>query len=251
MKGNFIKTSILIGTLSFASFCSEAERISIDALKNPLIALVEPPQTSNSSAEQPGETPNCSNTGGPCYIFELYNISGMLTNGVIGGISGADALCRAAAAGLPASFGSPSEYKAMLMDESGARDLTHNWVLHPDTRYLNVKKSSLNPADSKLVFTTDSQAMFNAFPLSNSIIVDGARPANTYTFTGIRTDTPGSPGTWLPGTGRSCFNWTSTTAGSTYGSIGYPEDFSIYAIDRGYSAATGCNSMHGLYCVRQ
>ncbi|WP_167881101.1 DUF1554 domain-containing protein [Leptospira gomenensis] len=255
MKNVLVKTSIWIGVLSITSFCSEAERIAIDALKNPLIALVEPSQMSNSSTQQPdpgdGEAPNCVNTGGPCYIFELYNISGILTDGDIGGISGADTLCRTAAASLPSSFGSPTEYKAMLMDESGERDLTHNWVLHPNTSYLNVKKSSLNPTDSRIVFTTNSQAMFSNFPMSNSIIVDGARPPNTYIFTGIRTDTPSSIGTWLPGAGRSCFNWTSTSTGTTYASIGLPNDISVYAIDRGYSAATGCNSTHGLYCVRQ
>ncbi|TGM96568.1 DUF1554 domain-containing protein [Leptospira yasudae] len=252
MKNDFIKTSVLFGILSFTSYCNQAERISIDALKNPLIALVEPARFSNSSStQQPGDVPNCSTTLGPCYIFELYNIGGILTNGSMGGISGADALCQTAAAGLPSSFGSPSEYKAMLMDESGARDLTHNWVLHPNTSYFNIKKSSLNPADSRLVFTTDSQAMFSAFPASNAIIVDGTRPVSTYTFTGIRNDTPGSVGTWLPGAARSCFNWTSTSTGTTYGSIGYPEDVSTYMIDRGYSAATGCNSTHGLYCVRQ
>ncbi|WP_167482392.1 DUF1554 domain-containing protein [Leptospira yasudae] len=254
MKSDFIKTSVLIGILSFTFYCNQAERISIDALKNPLIALVEPARFSNSSpTQQPGggDAPNCSTTLGPCYIFELYNIGGILTNGSMGGIAGADVLCQTAAMSLPSSFGSPSEYKAMLMDESGARDLTHNWVLYPNTRYFNIKKSSLNPADSRLVFTTDSQAMFSTFPASNPVIVDGTRPISTYTFTGIRNDTPSSIGVWLPGAFRSCFNWTSTATGTTYGSIGYPDDVSTYMIDRGYAAATGCNTTHGLYCVRQ
>ncbi|AOP36312.1 hypothetical protein A0128_20025 [Leptospira tipperaryensis] len=174
----------------------------------------------------------------------------MLTDGAMGGVPSADTLCQNAAAGLPSSFGSPNEYKAMLMDESGARDLTHNWVLYPNTRYLNIKKSTLNPNDSAVVFTTDSQAMYSGV-LNNPIIVDGTRPANTYTFTGIRIDTPSSIGVWLPGDFRSCFSWTSTELATTYGSLGDPVQISSNFIDRGYNAATACNTQHGIYCVRQ
>ncbi|AYV54079.1 DUF1554 domain-containing protein [Leptospira kmetyi] len=240
-------SALLLFTLS----CSEAERMSFDALKNPLVALIEPSRVANSSSQTGTTTPTCSTTKGPCYIFELYNIAGVLTDGNMGGISGADTLCRNAAALLPSSFGAPSEYKAMLMDESGTRDLTHNWVLYPNTKYLNIKKSTLNPNDSALVFTTDSQGMFGG-TLSNAIIVDGTRPPGTYTFTGVRIDTPSFVGTWLPGSFRSCFDWTSTVAGTSYGSLGDPTQiFSSTFIDRGYSSAQVCNTMHGIYCVRQ
>lgn len=251
-KSEFINGVASISTLllCFVS-CNEAERLSTDALKNPLIALIEPSRFSNTNASlQPSDVSNCSTNKGPCYIFELYNISGVLTNGAMGGVAGADTFCQNAAALLPSSFGSPSEYKAMIMDESGARNLTKNWVLYPNTRYLNIKKSTLNPNDSVLAFTTDSQAMYSA-ALVNRIIVDGVRPPNTYTFTGIRVDTPGSPGTWLPGDARSCSNWTSTSVGTTYGSIGDPVEFSTYFIDRGYYSGTTCDTQHGIYCVRQ
>ncbi|PJZ58264.1 DUF1554 domain-containing protein [Leptospira barantonii] len=246
-----IRISVSISAFLLLTFsCNEAERVSIDALKNPLIAIIEPSRFTNSSSSQSGTAPNCSTTKGPCYIFELYNIGGVLTNGNMGGIAGADTLCQNAAAALPSSFGAPSEYKALLMDESGVRDLSHNWVLYPNTRYLNIKKSTLNPNDSAIVFTTDSQAMYNG-SATNSIIVDGTRPAGTYTFTGIRNDTPGSVGVWLPGELRTCFNWTSTALGTTYGSIGEPNQLSSFFIDRGYNSATSCNTTHGLYCVRQ
>ncbi|MBM9578130.1 DUF1554 domain-containing protein [Leptospira sp. 201903070] len=236
--------------LSFTISCNEAERLDTDALKNPLIALIEPSRVFSPSSSIQSDAPTCSTTKGPCYIFELYNIAGVLTDGAMGGITGADALCQNAAAILPSAFGSPSEYKAMIMDESGRRDRTHDWVLYPNTKYLNIKKSTLNPNDSQTAFTTDAQATYGG-NLDNRIIVDGVRPANTYTFTGIRIDTPSSPGTWLPGTGRSCFNWTSTAIGTTYGSIGEPEQISNYFIDRGYGSATACNTQHGIYCVRQ
>lgn len=249
-----VRTFIHVSAFLFFAFsCNEAERLSIDALKNPLIALVDPPRASsstNAGSSQSGNAPTCSTTKGPCYIFELYNINGVLTNGSMGGISGADTLCQNAAAALPSSFGAPSEYKALLMDESGARSLTHNWVLYPNTSYLNIKKSTLNPNDSALVFITDSQAMFNG-TVSHSIIVDGTRPPATYTFTGIRIDTPGSVGTWLAGSARTCFDWTSTATGTTYGSIGDPVQFSANFIDVGYNSATSCNTSHGIYCVRQ
>ncbi|TGK26017.1 DUF1554 domain-containing protein [Leptospira stimsonii] len=242
--------SISILLVFFVS-CNEAERLSTDALKNPLIALIEPARFFNSSSNLPStNVSTCATDKGPCYIFELYNIAGVLTNGNIGGVAGADTLCQNAAAVLPSAFGSPSEYKAMIMDESGERNLTKNWVLYPNTNYLNIKKSTLNPNDSVLAFKTDSQAIYTG-TLTNRIIVDGTRPPNTYTFTGIRIDTPGSPGTWLPGDVRSCFDWTSTAIGTTYGSIGYPEEFSTYFIDRGYFSASGCDTQHGIYCVRQ
>ncbi|MBM9498681.1 DUF1554 domain-containing protein [Leptospira sp. 201903071] len=251
MKSQFLKLPVSISIiLLFTTFCSEAERLDTDALKNPLVVLIEPSRIFSPSSSIHTDLPTCSTTKGPCYIFELYNIAGVLTNGAIGGVTGADTLCQNAAATLPSAFGSPSEYKAMIMDESGARDLTHNWVLYPNTKYLNIKKSTLNPNDSLTVFTTDSQSMYLG-TLENSVIVDGARPPNTYTFTGIRIDTPSSPGIWLPGEGRSCFNWTSTALGTTYGSLGEPEQLSNYFIDRGYGSATACNTQHGIYCVRQ
>ncbi|TGM58496.1 DUF1554 domain-containing protein [Leptospira adleri] len=251
-KSELINGIVSISTVLFCFIsCNEAERLSTDALKNPLVALIEPSRFSNAdSNSQPNNLSTCSANKGSCYIFELYNIAGVLTNGAIGGVAGADALCQNAATLLPSSFGSPGEYKAMIMDESGARNLTKNWVLYPNTKYLNIKKSTLNPSESALAFTTDSQAMYSA-TLVNPIIVDGARPPNTYTFTGIRIDTPGSQGTWLPGDARTCFNWTSDAVGTTYGSIGDPVEFSTYFIDRGYFSGTTCDTQHGIYCVRQ
>ncbi|WP_165778820.1 DUF1554 domain-containing protein [Leptospira perolatii] len=189
--------------------------------------------TGNPSSPTPGiptstPTANCSTTGG-CYIY--YSSP---TSGAMGGITGADAICQASySVFTPAPVGSASDYKALIMDEAGGRNLTTNWVLRPNLQYYSYHTGAL-------ISTSDAAGELS-LPLVSSL---ESGPGGFAAYTGINT----TGATWIPKAGTTCNSWASTATSAIRGEAGISNDPTGFVDTNG---SYTCDSNLRLYCVRQ
>lgn len=226
---------ILIQTfLPIALFfsCNSAKAISLDLSKPAgleTLLLQEIGGGSSAGGGSPTSPSVDCRTNGPCYIFETGGEVSLSHSGAFGGISGADSFCSTAAGlYLPSGAGDSSEYKALIMDESGTRDLNHDWVIHPNTNYINPSTGLIISASNSSGILSLPEA--NLFPFSGSQV-----------YTGINA----SGSTWIPKTNATCNNWTVGT-NTRLGEIG--ETGSPNYVDS--SATLTCDTARGIYCVR-
>ncbi len=235
---NKIRISILgfFFLIGFLVSCNTAKPIDLDISKPSGLGAFVLQEIGASATTPPTDPdspppPDCSTTDS-CFIFEVASVLGTFRNGAMGGISGADAACRSAAQAYLSgdSFGNPNDYKALIMAEGGVRDLTHNWVLHPNTTYRN-------PGTGLIVQDTDANGMLG-LPVANPI----SESAPVSMYTGI--DTSGT--VWRPKTNGTCLNWTSASSADR-GEVGDTAEPNY--IDRGF--VQPCDSNFGLYCVRK
>ncbi|MGJ4746319.1 DUF1554 domain-containing protein [Leptospira sp. SA-E8] len=214
--------SISFFLLFFILDCNNAKPINIDT-SSPVglgaFALEEIIVTQGGLASSP--------CGGQCVIFASSEYGSKTPSGNLGGIVGADTFCQSAASLLPSGFGDPSEYKALIMSSGGIRDLTHDWVLHPNTTYLNPENNN--------TISTDSNAMFQ-FPIGNTF------SSNTNVWSAI--DATGT--TWVASS-DDCANWTSSSFPPS-GRTGWTGIVRFVDL-QGNSSCNNFNSL-GLFCVR-
>lgn len=190
-------------------------------------ALVHCGQSSGNapsiSGDSTGGGGGSSGACNPCKIFT--------TSSTYQGDFGLTANSSAAAADAACSRDSNkpndgSTYKALFM--SPTRDLSSDWVLHPNTTYVR--------ADGTTVITsTDSSGKLDTLNFTNSISATA-----DYYWTGIKTG-------WATNMTSNCDLWGDGTNSFT-GAVGNGSSTGYASV-----GATGktCDNSYGFYCVQQ
>jgi hypothetical protein len=143
------------------------------------------------------------------------------TNGILGGVAGADAICNADPA-KPAI--TPNSYKAMIAVNATRTGLPlTGWVLAANTKYFLADGTTQ-------IFTTNGTSVFTFGSLLTGF-------SGTSYWTGLTT-------TWGPN-GSHCTNWTSM-AGS-----GMTGDGSVTSSSSITNSTQLCNTTRNLVCVQQ
>ena len=173
--------------------------------------------------------------------FKYIFVSAATSNGSLGGISGADAICNSDAERPDTTV----TYKAMLVDTAGARvacttancsggNAEHvDWILAPNTEYRRVDGTTI-------IGTTNSLALFS-YPLTNGLDTD----ATLIYWTGFNnaaadfttSDTSNTCTSWTSGAGGGALNGKRGNGNSNYGAFGSGQDW--------------CNVTYHLACVQQ
>ena len=156
----------------------------------------------------------------PKVIFATSN----LTNGNLGGLSGADSLCSTAAT----AQGISGTFKAFISDKStAARDR----VTQSESGYVNVSGNLVFASFTELVSSTTPQ---------NPLLTELGDETTAKAWAGSHVDGSSSGGPW-----SECNNWT-TDDENEIGSRGNPLSQAFVSFSGGY-----CNEMNHIYCVEQ
>ena len=201
---------MMVSTLFLVS-CGDGLR-----LNNEL--LVDPP---DNSSDCPSDF---------CRVFVTQNT----TNGLIGGISGADTLCQ-----TDPNYPGTGVFKAMIVDGTNRRACSSegcgtsgpaeniDWVLYPSTEYRRMDQLTI-------IGTTNAAGVFSP-PLENSF------DSNTQSvWTGLTF-------AWRS-LGDNCDNWTSAAAAGTQGGT---DRTNYEAWSRDDIPTPNCAGLHRLLCVEQ
>ncbi len=160
---------------------------------------------------------------------KMLFVSNSMTDGIMGGISGADIKCNADSAKPSGS----SSYKAMLVDGvSRIASVTANigdgqvdWVLSPNTTYIKTNGST--------IFISNAAGIFIFGTMNQSI------GAGELVWTGLNAN-------WQTYAAGQCSNWTSTAGTANRGNAGNTDSGTIS------NALQACNvASYRLYCVQQ
>jgi hypothetical protein len=184
-----------------------------------------PPETRSSEGNGGG------GTNGPTYkkMFVTTNT----TDGNMGGVAGADALC-ASDPGKPTGGGT---YKALIVDGaarvacttancSGGPGEHTDWVLQPNETYARSDGTTI-------IGATNANGLF-VFPLTNSVV------------TVMRNMLTGTASNWTTHAGSNCTAWTATGGNARYGVSTSTIATFIFA-----PISTSCANQSYLLCIEQ
>jgi hypothetical protein len=171
------------------------------------------------------------------YTIKYIYVTNSVYTGKLGGISGADAKCRA-----DSNYPGTGTYKALLADgtfrvaslNANAGDGQVDWVLLSNNDYYRLD-------DKKFIFTANSKDLFSFGSLTfDNSFNSGFPDDNNIYWSGIN-----ASGGWI--TASDCTKWESTSGSGTYGEVNKTNASAI-----GVVASTElCNILHHLVCVEQ
>jgi hypothetical protein len=212
ITGCATKNSISIGHMTMTVILNIE---NCKAWDNTTVITVDPTKFTNVAGN--------NGTGSPQTVH--YTINPILfftknpTDGNMGGISGADELCKKA---LPSQMSSSAVVKALLVDEQNRTPppTSRDWVLTPNTRY-----SYYSTSNSSLIEygTTDSTAIFQT--ISPYLLQDGVARF----WTGLSSTGTAPNSTWSTATtneycsnscSSTCLGWNSNRSDGTLHTLG-------------------------------
>ncbi len=177
-------------------------------------------------------TANACSAGGTCKVY----VSSGIHSGNLGGVSGADAICRT-------DINKPADgsiYKAFISDGTSRVACTtpnckggfrehKNWIIYPNTRYTR--------PDGAWIVTSNAAGIWMGGEISDYVNDDFSKSKNSALLTGMSFD--------FTSTGNNCSAWRST-AGSA--DVAASSDLQL---PRGGDSRPCSQISNSLLCVQQ